>query len=77
MVRDGERLCMQRTNAGPALTTKDEGRTKQVLQSNGVCTMSPVSNPSKPAGMKLTYDDFVLFPDDGKRSSVSCMSAPV
>ena len=29
--------------------------------------MSPVSNVSKPAGMKLTYDDFVLFPDDGKR----------
>ena len=29
--------------------------------------MSRVSNPSKPAGMKLTYDDFVLFPDDGKR----------
>ena len=29
--------------------------------------MSPVSNPSKPAGMKLTYDDFALFPDDGKR----------
>lgn len=33
-----------------------------------VCTMSPVSNPAKPAaGMKLTYDDFLLFPDDGKR----------
>lgn len=29
--------------------------------------MSPVSNLSKPAGMKLTYDDFVLFPDDGLR----------
>ena len=31
--------------------------------------MSPVSNLSKPAGMKLTYDDFVLFPDDGKRTA--------
>jgi hypothetical protein len=29
--------------------------------------MSRVSNPSRPAGMKLTYEDFVLFPDDGKR----------
>ena len=30
--------------------------------------MSRVSTPSRPsAGMKLTYDDFVLFPDDGKR----------
>jgi len=29
--------------------------------------MSRVSNPSRPAGVKLTYDDFVLFPDDGKR----------
>ena len=30
--------------------------------------MSTVSNPARPAaGMKLTYDDFVLFPDDGKR----------
>ena len=27
------------------------------------------SDPMKPAGpgVKLTYDDFVLFPDDGKR----------
>ena len=33
-----------------------------------LCTMSPVSNSARPApGMKLTYDDFVLFPDDGKR----------
>ena len=23
--------------------------------------------PSGPLGVKLTYDDFVLFPDDGKR----------
>ena len=23
--------------------------------------------PETPAGLKLTYDDFVLFPDDGKR----------
>jgi hypothetical protein len=29
--------------------------------------MSPVSNSGRSAGMKLTYDDFVLFPDDGKR----------
>ena len=29
--------------------------------------MSPVSNPERETGMKLTYDDFVLFPDDGKR----------
>jgi Uma2 family endonuclease len=29
--------------------------------------MSPVSNGGKSAGMKLTYDDFVLFPDDGNR----------
>ena len=29
--------------------------------------MSRVSNSGEPAGMKLTYDDFVLFPDDGKR----------
>ena len=30
--------------------------------------MSRVSTPFRPsAGMKLTYDDFVLFPDDGKR----------
>jgi hypothetical protein len=25
------------------------------------------SDRLKPAGLKLTYDDFVLFPDDGKR----------
>jgi len=25
------------------------------------------SDRVKPAGLKLTYDDFVLFPDDGKR----------
>ena len=29
--------------------------------------MSPVSNRERPTGMKLTYDDFVLLPDDGKR----------
>jgi Uma2 family endonuclease len=29
--------------------------------------MSAVSNIERSAGMKLTYDDFVLFPDDGKR----------
>jgi Uma2 family endonuclease len=31
--------------------------------------MSSVSGAERitPAGMKLTYDDFVLFPDDGKR----------
>jgi Uma2 family endonuclease len=29
--------------------------------------MSPVSNIERSTGMKLTYDDFVLFPDDGKR----------
>ena len=29
--------------------------------------MSRVSSESRPAGMKLTYDDFLLFPDDGKR----------
>ena len=29
--------------------------------------MSRVSNEMRPAGMKLTYDDFLLFPDDGKR----------
>jgi Uma2 family endonuclease len=29
--------------------------------------MSRVSSSGEPAGMKLTYDDFVLFPDDGKR----------
>lgn len=29
--------------------------------------MSPVSNSDRSAGMKLTYDDFVLFPDDGRR----------
>jgi hypothetical protein len=27
----------------------------------------PGSDDVKPAGVKLTYDDFVLFPDDGKR----------
>jgi Uma2 family endonuclease len=27
----------------------------------------PGSDDVKPAGLKLTYDDFVLFPDDGKR----------
>jgi Uma2 family endonuclease len=25
------------------------------------------ATPDTPAGLKLTYDDFVLFPDDGKR----------
>lgn len=29
--------------------------------------MSAVSNIERSAGMKLTYDDFVHFPDDGKR----------
>ena len=29
--------------------------------------MSRVSNDMRPAGIKLTCDDFVLFPDDGKR----------
>ena len=29
--------------------------------------MSSVSNIDRSTGMKLTYDDFVLFPDDGKR----------
>jgi len=29
--------------------------------------MSPVSHRGRSTGMKLTYDDFVLFPDDGKR----------
>ena len=29
--------------------------------------MSTVSNIERSADMKLTYDDFVLFPDDGKR----------
>jgi Uma2 family endonuclease len=29
--------------------------------------MSAMSERVKSAGMKLTYDDFVLFPDDGKR----------
>ena len=29
--------------------------------------MSAVSGIERAAGMKLTYDDFVLFPDDGKR----------
>src|SRR4026209_1686528 len=38
-----------------------------VRPSPPVCTMSPVSNSGRSAGMKLTYDDFVLFPDDGKR----------
>ena len=32
--------------------------------------MSRVSNSGEPAGMKLTYDDFVLFPDDGKRHEI-------
>src|SRR5213593_3056213 len=27
----------------------------------------PGSDEMKPAGVKLTYDDFLLFPDDGKR----------
>jgi Uma2 family endonuclease len=27
----------------------------------------PGSDEMKPAGMKLTYEDFLLFPDDGKR----------
>jgi len=29
--------------------------------------MSPVSSGDRSADLKLTYDDFVLFPDDGKR----------
>ena len=42
-------------------------RGTQVRPSLPVCTMGPVSNSGRSAGMKLTYDDFVLFPDDGKR----------
>jgi hypothetical protein len=32
----------------------------------------PGSDPVKPAspGLKLTYEDFVLFPDDGKRHEI-------
>jgi len=29
--------------------------------------VKPVSIDGDPTGMKLTYDDFLLFPDDGKR----------
>jgi Uma2 family endonuclease len=32
--------------------------------------MSAMSERVKSAGMKLTYDDFVLFPDDGKRHEI-------
>lgn len=45
----------------------NSARDRSARGSRPVCTMSPVSNVSKPAGMKLTYDEFVLFPDDGKR----------
>jgi len=30
----------------------------------------PMRSPAAPADMRLTYDDFVLFPDDGKRHEI-------
>ena len=35
--------------------------------SHGSDDVKPVSIDGDPTGMKLTYDDFLLFPDDGKR----------
>jgi hypothetical protein len=35
--------------------------------SHGSDDVKPVSNGGDPTGKKLTYDDFLLFPDDGKR----------
>jgi Uma2 family endonuclease len=35
--------------------------------SQGSDDVKPISIGEDPTGMKLTYDDFLLFPDDGKR----------